>query len=307
MNMANEICVARNPVDGNFYAMNLEQGGTFKEAQLVTPEDISAIEAVVVLDEVLGLVTAEQRLRQLCGVVRMPELVMTVDVGTLRTGTEKVPAMVEAELKADAYVPTSFELWKNVDHIAFSDEAVKKARHDIVQLHTQKTARVLGAMENSQISTVLTDLTDQTGADWGAKSGGVSDNNPFDDIGAAIATIMGTGCEPNKIAMGPLAWADFIGNTHVQKSVTAGMVKVGESIALPMFPTMQLVIDSALTDTVCYVIDQRAPCVMLGDGPVEAERYRHAPAGFTGYIVRQWIQPKMVLADAGIEITGVHA
>lgn len=305
--MANEPCVARNPVDGKFYAMNLQQGGTFKEAQLVTPEDISAIEATVVLDEVLGLATAEQRLRQLCGVVRMPELVMSVDVGTLRTGSEKVPAMVEAELNADAYVPTSFELWKNIDHIAFADESVKKARHDIVRLHTQKTARVLGAMENSQISTVLTDLTDQTGADWGDKSGGESVNSPFDDIGAAIATIMGLGYEPDKIAMGPLAWADFVGNTHVQKSIQAGMVKIGDSIALPMFPTMQLVVDNALTSTVCYVLDSKAPCVMLGEGPTEAEKYRHAPAGFTGYVVRQYLQPKMVLADAGREITGVHA
>ena len=304
--MANEPCVARNPVDGKFYATSFPDG-SFREAQLVTPENIADIEATVVLDEVLGLITAEQRLRQLCAVIRMPELVMGVDVGTLRTGSEKVSPMVEAELKADAYERVPFELWKNVDHIAFEDSAVKKAQHDIVRLHTQKTARVLGAMENSQVSTALTGLTDQIGADWGTKTDGVSDNNPFDDIGAAVAAIEGLGAHPNKIGMHPLVWADFIGNTHVQKSVTAGMVKVGESIALPMFPTMQLVIDSALTNTVCYVIDQNAPCVVLGEGPTEAERYRHAPAGFTGYIVRQWIQPQMVLADAGREITGVHA
>lgn len=237
----------------------------------------------------------------------MPELVMSVDVGTLRTGSEKVPSMVEAELKADAYTRVDFELWKNVDHIAFSDEAVKKAQHDIVQLSTQNSARVLGKMENSQISTVLTGLTDQTGADWGAKTSGASDNNPFDNITAAIATIMGLGYEPDRIGMHPLVWADFLSNDYVQKYVKAGIIKPGESMALPILPTLQIVIDSALTNTVCYVIDSTAPCVVLGEGPTEAERYRHVPAGFTGYLVRQWLQPKMVLADAGREITGVHA
>lgn len=304
--MANEPCVARNPVDGKYYATSFPEG-SFREAQLVTPEDIADIEAVVVLDEVVGLLTAEQRLRKLCSIVRMPELVMRVDVGTLRTGSEKVPPMVEAELKADAYVPVDFELWKNVDHIAFEDSAVKKAHHDIVRLHTQKVARVMGAMENSQISTVLKDLTDQTGADWGAKSGGESVNSPFDDICAAVAAIEALGGEPNRIGMHPLVWADFVSNTHVQKSVMAGLAKIGDSMALPMFPRMELVIDAALTNTVCYVIDQNAPCVIFGEGPTEAERYRHAPAGFTGYMVRQWMQPKMVLADAGREITGVHA
>jgi len=300
------VCVARNPVDGKFYATRVEDG-SFREAQLVTPEDISTIEAQVVLDEVLGFATAAQKLRALCRVIPMETLTGNVDVATLRTGSEKVPPLVEAELKADAYERVPFDLWKNIDHIAFSDEAAKRAQHAIVRLATQNSAKVLGKMENSQISTVLKDITDLTGADWGSKTSGVSDNNPFDDIGAAVAAIEALGYEPDKIAMHPLVWADFIGNTHVQKSVQAGMVKVGESIALPMFPTMALVVDAALTNTVCYVVDSSAPSIVLGEGPTEAEQYRHAPAGFTGYMVRQWLQPKLVLADACRELTGVHA
>lgn len=303
-----EICVARNPVDGKFYAVNMEQGGMFMEAQLVMPEDISAIEAKVVLDEVLGFATPERRLRALCQVVRMPELVMSVDVGTLRTGNEKVPPMVEAELKADSYTRVDFELWKNVDHIAFSDEAVKKAQHDIVRLATQNTARVLGKMENSQIATELKSLTDQAGSDWGAKTDGASDNNPFDDITAAIATVDGKGYTANRIGMHPLVWADFISNDYVQKYVQAGMLSPGGgTLALPILPTLQIVFDNALLNTACYILDSSAPCILFGDGPTEAERYRHASAGFTGYLVRQWLQPKIVLSDAGLEITGVHA
>lgn len=303
-----EICVARNPVDGKFYAVNLDQGGTFMEAQLVTPEDISTIEAMVILDEVLGFATAEQRLRALCQVISMPELTMTIDVGTLRTGSPKVPPMVEAPLKADAYVPTSFELWKNVDHIAFEDSAVKKARHSIVQLATQKTARVLGKMENDQIATELKTLTDQAGSDWGAKTGGASDNNPFDDITAAIATIDGLGYAANRIGMHPLVWADFISNDYVQKYVQAGMLNpAGGTLALPILPTLQIVFDNALLNTACYVLDNTAPTIVLGEGPTEAERYRHAPAAFTGYVTRQYLQPLKSIGDAGLEITGVHA
>lgn len=303
--MANEPCVARNPVDRKYYATRFPEG-SFREAQLVTPEDISEIEAVVVLDEVLGFAAPEQRLRPLCTVIRMPELTMRVDVGTLRTGSPKVPPMVEAELKADAYVPVPFELWKNVDHIAFSDEAVKKAHHDIVRLSTQKSGIVMGAMENSQIAEALATLTDQVGADWGDKSGEESVNNPFDDIVAALAALQGLGYSPDRIAMHPDVWADFIANDYVQKYVHAGMITAGAPMTLPGYPNVQRVIDAALTNTTCYVLDSRAPTIALGEGPTEAERYRHVPAGFTGYLIRQWLQPKVAISGAGLEITGVH-
>lgn len=308
--MAEDICVARNPVDRQFYHARMQDIGSLKEAQLVMPEDIttSTVIAQVILDEVIGFAAPEQRLRNLCGVIRMPELVMSVDVGTLRTGSEKVPSMVEAELKANAYARTSFELWKNVDHIAFSDEAVKMAAHDIIRLATQNSGRVLAVMENSQISTILTGMTDQAaGGTWETKSGGVSTYDPVDDIAAAIATIEGYGYRPDQIAMHPTVWAGLVGNTSIKESVYAGLVKIGEKVSLPMFPELALTIDSALTATVCYIIDSKAPCVMLGDGPTEAERYRHATAGFTGFVVRQWLQPKIVLSTAGLEITGAHA
>ena len=45
----------------------------------------------------------------------------------------------------------------------------------------------------------------------------------------------------------------------------------------------------------------------LGEGPTEAARYRDEKAGYDAYIIRQWLEPKLVLGDAIRELTGVHA
>jgi hypothetical protein len=40
---------------------------------------------------------------------------------------------------------------------------------------------------------------------------------------------------------------------------------------------------------------------------LEAARYRDEKAGYDAYIIRQWLEPKLVLSDAIRELTGVHA
>lgn len=59
------------------------------------------------------------------------------------------------------------------------------------------------------------------GSDWGTDT-----NDLFDDITPVLASIMGNGYTPTHIAMHPLAWADFISNSNVQKYVQAGMLTI---------------------------------------------------------------------------------
>jgi len=45
----------------------------------------------------------------------------------------------------------------------------------------------------------------------------------------------------------------------------------------------------------------------MGEGPTEAARYRDEKAGNYAYIIRQWLEPKLVLGDAIRQITGAHS
>jgi len=129
--------IYRSAVDGQFYkaAGNPEIARRFEAAGAITPDDISNIEAVTILDEVLGLARPQYVLRNACRIVRMDQLTANIDVATKLTGQEKVPPLTEAEIASQSYTRVSFDLWKNVVHVVVSDEAGKKAAHDILALH----------------------------------------------------------------------------------------------------------------------------------------------------------------------------
>ncbi len=236
----------------------------------------------------------------------MAKLTARVDVATAITGVEKVPPLTEAEIRAESYTNVNFDLWKNVVHVVVSDEASMKAAHDIMALQTSDGAKELARMENAQIAAELAKATETSGADWGSDS-----NDPFQDLTPVIAAILGKGYSPSHIAMHPLVWADFISNENVQKYVQAGMLTIPReqrgTLSLPVFPELEILVDSTLLSTSCFVVASQAPALVLGEGPTESAKYRNEPAGYNAFIIRQWLQPQLVLADATREITGVHA
>lgn len=236
----------------------------------------------------------------------MAKLTARIDVATAYTGSEKVPPLVEAAINAQAYTKVDFDLWKNVVHVVVSDEAVMKAAHDILALNVNDAAKELSRMENSQIATEMATATEVAGSDWETDT-----NDPFDDITPVIATILENGYTPSHIAMHPLAWADFISNSNVQKYVQAGMLTIPREqrgqLALPIFPDLEIIVDSALLNTSCFIVAGQGPALVLGAGPTESAKYRNEPAGYDAFIIRQWLQPQLVLSNAIRELTGVHA
>jgi len=281
------------------------------EAQAITPVDIESIEAVVILDEVLGAARPRYKLRGLCRPIRMDSLTARIDVATALAGQEKVPAMVEAEIAAEAYTAVDFDLWKNVVHVVVSDEAQKKAAHDVLALNVEDAGKDLARMENKQIVEIVEACTEKVSgtaySDWGAMTTPPdSDTNPWLAIRASIEYIEGKGYEPDFMAMHPGIWGKFVTNTYVRDLVHSGIATVGAAggeFTLPGYPTIKTFTDYALTATPTaskgpLIGDSRAPAIVLGEGPTEAAKYRDEKAGYDAYIIRQYLEPKLVLDDA---------
>ena len=271
------------------------------EAQMITPGDISSIEAVTILDEVLGLARPDYILRNICRPIRMDSLTARVDIATALAGQEKVPPLVEAEIVAEAYSAVDFDLWKNVVHVVLSDEARKKAAHDILGLHVSDAARDLARMENKQVDEAMDGATDVAGSDWGGA------NNPYDDINPVISTIEGSGYPVDAIVAHPLVWGDFFSNDDVKGTLVGQKMPGGRVFPVPGLPGVTGYSEHAVLNTSAFVLSTRAPALVLGEGPTEAARYRDEKAGYDAYIIRQWLEPKLVLSDAVRELTGVHA
>ena len=299
--------VWRSSVSGDYYSSS----GRRFEAQAILPGDIPSVEAATVLDEVLGAARPLTRLRSICTLVRMDGLSARVDVATGVTGQEKVPAMVEAEISGQSYQAVEFNLWKNVVHVVVSDEASKRSPYDILGLHVLDAARDLARMENKQIAETAEGCTEKVSdvaySDWGAMSSPpVSDTNPFEAIRASIEYIESQGYAPDFMALHPALWGKFVTNSYVRDLVQAGVATMGPGggeFTLPGYPTIKVVTDYSLTQTPTategpLIGDSRAPAVALALGPIEAAQYRDERAGYDAYVIRQYLEPKLVVDGA---------
>ena len=312
-------------LDGKYYRYSgrPETSGVYEAAGAILPRDIADVEAVTILEEILGLARPQYKLRDLCRPIRMDKLTMRVDIATSLAGARKVAPMVEAEIAAEAYSKMDFDLWKNVVHVVVADETGMKAAHDILGMNIQDAARDLARMENLDIKDAL-DLCDNQQAaaggsssthTWDTSTSGVSDANPFIDLLAAFTALQTDGFPPDYVAMHPNVWAGFITNDWVRDLVRAGLVTIGSSGArftVPGYPTVNVLTDFAITPiTSCYVLSGAAPALVLGQGPTSAAKYRDEKAGYDAYIIRQWLQPQIIDfgtgIDALIDITGAHS
>lgn len=314
--------VYRSAVDGKYYryAGQPEIAQEFKAAGAIVPADIADIEAVTILDEVLGLARPAYTLDPICRNVRMDKLVGKIPIATSLAGQRKVPPMEEAKISAEAYTKMDYDLPKNVVHVVVADETGMKATHDILSMNIADAARDIARMRNLDISECL-DLCDNAqaaagGSDsthtWDTATSGVSDANPWIDLLAAFIAIGGDGFTPDRVVMHPNVWAGFITNDWVRNQVDVGLGRVsGSGISLPGFPTVAVHTDFEVAPiTSCYVMSQSAPGIVMGEGPTSAAKYRQEPKGYDAYIIRDWHQPQIIDfgtgKDAIVDITGAH-
>ena len=303
--------VFKSAVDGKLYKYkgNPEVTRQYEAAGILTPDDVSGIEASVILNEVLGRARPNYNLRKICRVFPMEQLVCTIDIATGITVQRKVPPMVEAEISKDVYTSVDFKLWKNVGHVVVPDESGMTSRHPVLQQSIEECARDLPRVENLDIKDAAeTDITEKDTsavyADWGAITSGLSTTDPFIAITAHIDKVQEKGYPVNFLAMHPTLWGKFIRNTFVRDLVHAGIAVVGAaggSFTLPGYPLVQVVTDYALTATPTSSVGPilgNSSGLVLGKGPTMAAAYRDEKAGMDGYIIRDWLQPKVVIDNA---------
>lgn len=277
--------------------------------------DISNITVVDLLQEVINrqwrnfyAINAMRR-------IAVPKLQLNVPVATKYGASKKVPELVEASIKETDYAQKSFALWKNVVHVAASDEARLRGTIEPLSLEIDIAAGALAKAANEQIVVEIegntgsssTTFTTAAKGDWGAmnSNGDFSNRNPVDDIQNSYTTIVTSDFRPDTITMNPRVASDYFSNTFVNGYAPATDRVLLGVVDLPKFPGVKAVIDPGFTATVATLFDSST--AMLGEGPTVAEQYRNPQAGFDGYVIRQWMQPLLTSSSAGIKMTSVSA
>jgi hypothetical protein len=316
--------------------VSMEQGAWMPEYQaagvtagMVGLPAIQAVDLKILLQEIFGLMRPNYNLRQVCRVVNMAQLKASLPVFTKMTAQQKVPEFGEAEVGAGAWQTVDFLLWKNVMHIAMSDESQARALVDVWGSMVRDSAGALAAAENSQIATALASTTNTVATSASGGSGGVWTDagnfsasappyNPFIDINLAINTQWKAGFRTTHLVAHPSLWSIYFSNRFV-KGLLNGVVLPTElttgtgTFPVPGFPGITGVSDLFVvsatgsgpgtgTNTMYALAADSA--IALGVGPTEAAQYRNEAQAYTAYIIRQYLEPQIVVKQAVYGITG---
>lgn len=282
-------------------------------ANIVNSSTVDATKSLGILDRVLGLQTRSYLLETVVTKLSAPNLVFSVDTYTEGSVQGRVPELVNPDIQGHTESRATNTLYKNVGHIAESEEATFKASHNTMALRENWTIRDLARTLNSQIATTLETATNVSGSDWGAKDAtyGFSTNNPSDDINGVVTTIEGNGFDVDFLCMHPRPAMDFVTNKWIRGDGSIGASPAGTSAPIwgqkifnvAGFP--QVVVDQAKTNTICTVGSKDA--VWLGVGPTVIANYDNVVAGYKGKVIKQWFLPYLANSGGIRDLTGISA
>ncbi len=227
-------------------------------------------------------------------------LEFSVNVASKLAASEKVPDLVESELKKQGYSRVAFDLWKNEVHVAVSDKSRRQSSINVMGLSIEDAAGALAYSKNSQIKTAIESTTrTSAGGDW------TGTDNPYDDLTTALNSIEDTyGFMGDTIVAPRLVWSAFFGNSYVKGQLKGEVLPGSRVFPIPGLPGLKGIMDNTLTAASATVLDSKQ-AVFLAQGPVEAEGYRNSKAGYNAWVIRDWMQPQLVQNDAAYKLTAL--
>lgn len=288
-----------------------KNGGKFKVAALGDNSDFSAIDKVVVLQEVLNTQFRIYSLPDAIRKVPTPDTVLKVDQATTFNAYSDINPGVSVDPNRQSYSRTSYTLPKDVAMFALTDEAQFRASHPLFSLHVENTARALRAAWNAKIATVLEGGTTTGGSNWDTFSSGLSSNSPLVDIEGVQTTIVSNGGRPYTAAMHPKVWAGLISNTFMKGAYNANQQPINsearsETTLQDKIAQLTVFIDAGLTNTkaTVYDMDQYAICA---DGPTVAYQTRDFYKDADVYKIEHFNNTQRIVTGKGRVLTSVHS
>jgi len=211
---------------------------------------------------------------------------------------EEVKELEEAKLVKGEFEPVLFSLPKNVVHIGNSDEAAMQDDSDELKVYSLKDAP--GAIANSKNRLIAKTLLSGSQSDDAAQDWSDKNSNPYLDINTAIDAIEDEECgQVNIMVANRKVWTAFFSNL----SVKGHLIGVNAPTYPTTFPIPGLqgvtgILDNHIKEDTA-VLACRSKYAILAQGPVTAEQYRDVPRGFDGAIIRDYMQTKIGLNNAG--------
>lgn len=234
-------------------------------------------------------------------------LELQVDVYTRFNISIDVPEGVPAYAKRGALTTVSFDLVKDVGHIATTDEQVLKNRQNLWATGITNIATDFRRAMSVKIGAILCSLTETNVGDWDAFTSGLSDANPIEHIGARQDAIVANNGTPNVIVSRAIAWRAWAGNTFVRGAYNnqrTGISSEARAVTEVLTPGVTWYIDNELTQAASVIVMDREAVANV-EGPSRVGQYRMEVEGVDGYVARRWYQCQILQSGKGAELTTV--
>ncbi len=274
-------------------------------ATIVNTQTIDATKSQNILDRVLGLQTRNYLLQSVVTIVPAPNLVLTVDEFTEGSVQAKVPELKSPQLVTHSETRTVKTLWKNVAHLAESEEARLMGFHNTMALRQDRALRDMQRLLNDQIKTELETADATGGNNWGTLNAGTdtSTNDPTADIQPRVTAIRGNGFNVDYMAMHDKVAARLSMNSFIRGGGAQGLPGnlLGDRFTITGLPPVT--VDQALTATIAIIGSRDA--VWLGRGPTVVAAYDEDVVGYSGWMVKEWVLPYKAQNGAIQKLTGI--
>jgi len=285
----------------------LKKTGRIKGAAVGTNTDFAAIDVVNVLAQMVNVELRNFTLEQSLTTIGTPQLNLRIDTWTRFINSQGVPEGIAPMTTRPGVARTSFDLTKDVGHVAFTDEAQLRAVHDIFRQAIDTAVTDMKRIRSNKIATELETATGVAGADWAAFTTDHNTTAPQTNLGTVADTVFSNNGQANIITSHDKPWRNFTMSTYVKGLLQAvplpdlSLAKVITNV--PALPGMTWYIDNEHTSTVACVFDKGA--VYLMEGPKRVAQYRMEQEGIDGYIYRDWNLPKIVIGGRIRKLTSV--
>lgn len=267
--------------------------------------DRSEIEKEVIIEEVDEIYRDNYNLRKLTDTMEMDNLEGTVRMldGHIE-GNRKVGELEEAEISGTNYKEVHYSLWKNVSHVAISNEAQHRDTMGIHEIQIRDAGKDLARLENLDILDEITsEVETMSGNDWTDEA----NTDPTRDLMDAKNLIREAderGYVADTLVLHPDDYTNFILNDNIKGDFDLGSPERTQK-QIANYVSLDIVQEDIVNKGEAYIMDTDAPAMVMFDGPQEAVEYDMGAQFGRGYAIAQYLQPKVYREDAIRKITGI--
>lgn len=218
-------------------------------------------------------------LHDLCGKVKVPQLIATIPISTPGAVSEDLEEYEESEIEGGEFTNINFDLKKDRIKFGVSDEAKYKSKAgDPLGIQKIGGGVQLAATLDKKIATAFetSPQTSATGAAWDTVT-----NNPLIDLGTAVAALRPY--KADAVCMHSDVWAHYISNDLIKTAGTGNPTAFSGAVATVPGLNLDIFVNDNFTATSAVVVATNGMPAVIGNGPVKARNWDSESAGIEMY------------------------